>query len=133
VRKFENPTRQKNESLRASKATIQCVHVDSKETDSGTSSRIAKQFGVTGGSELKIRMLKKAIGMHSTNPGKWPKFKPEPEEISKVDKKLIEKFLKDVNDGEAKAYFMSEALPEDWDKNPVTVRARSPTMLLKHA
>jgi hypothetical protein len=66
-----------------------------------------------------LRFLKKGRGQHAFNPTKWPKFKPEPEINDAGDKAALEAFLKSVWNDEAKPYFMSADLPEDWDQAAV--------------
>ncbi len=47
------------------------------------------------------------------------KYKPENPDLEEEN---IKKFVQDYRDGKVPIHYLSEPLPDDWDKNPVKVR-----------
>jgi len=96
---------------KAHKGKILIVTVNTDEEDHG---RILEFFGMDKKEVPGVRIIKLEEDM--------AKFKPDLEDLStKSLNDAVEKFFK----GEMKQHLLSQALPEDWDKEPVKVLVAS--------
>ena len=83
------------------------IYIDS---DVEENKRVMEFFGLSEKDVPTYRVIKMAENM--------AKFKPEGQDLSA---EAVTKFAAGVMSGEIARHLMSEEIPEDWNKNPVTV------------
>ncbi|CAK8695988.1 unnamed protein product [Clavelina lepadiformis] len=95
------------EAAKQFKGKVLFIYID---TDQEDNKRVMEFFGLTDADIPDYRIIKMSENM--------AKFKPETKDLGT---EAIVKFTNEVESGDAKRHLMSQDIPEDWNKNPVTV------------
>nr|XP_002129037.1 protein disulfide-isomerase 2 isoform X5 [Ciona intestinalis]XP_009860659.1 protein disulfide-isomerase 2 isoform X4 [Ciona intestinalis] len=95
------------EAAKQFKGKVLFIYID---TDSEENKRVMEFFGLTDADIPDYRIIKMSENM--------AKFKPDTKELTT---EAIAAFTNKVVTGEVQRHLMSAEIPDDWDKNPVTV------------